>query len=498
MSMTLNELLLEYLSTPLLINPIITGMALDSREIKPGNLFVACNGSIADGQTYITAAQKNGAVAVITEADSNLSLVTYQNKIPIITIPNLKEKIGLIAAQYYQYPTKKLAITGITGTSGKTSCAHFFAQALQKLNQPCGIVGTLGNGIYGDISPSHLTTPDAITLQKLFANFINHKAAYAVMEVSSHSIVQHRISGIEFAIGIFTNLSRDHLDYHANMAEYGKVKQSLFAHTRQAIINADDEFGQQIITDLLSKSGDAANNKSLLAYSVKPLVSNNYQVVYASDYQCNADGFSAFIHTPWGEGPIQVKLIGQFNLSNVLAVIAALGCLQIPFTQILTAVSLLSAVPGRMQLLGGGNKPLVVVDYAHKPDALEKVLRALREHCHGKLLCVFGCGGDRDRGKRPLMAAVAEKYADHILITNDNPRHENPAEIIADIQQGFSASAQFIIEPDRSKAISDVIQYAKAGDCILIAGKGAETYQQIGSVKMPFSDLEKVNACLAQ
>ena len=476
----------------------VKGLSFDSRFTQPGDLFFAYQGTHFDGRKFIDAAIEKGACAIVMDSDEKT--MQFRNHTPIISIPHLSSKLGELAARFYHYPAKKLQLIGVTGTNGKTSCSHFIAQILQKLNKQCGVIGTLGNGMYGHIQPGTLTTPDALTLHKLFAEFVGEGAKFAAMEVSSHSLDQGRVNGVEFDAAIFTNLTRDHLDYHGSMEAYGDAKKKLFQQTKWAIINADDEFGRKLIAELPS---DNIISYSMVRTSRHPERSEgspsaviNQTEILASDVQCDHTGIHAKVETPWGNGHLQVPLAGQFNLSNVLAVVGALCALDIPLSDVLDCLKTITPAEGRMQPFGGQDKPLVVVDYSHTPDALEKALIALRHHTDGTLFCVFGCGGDRDRGKRPIMAAIAEKYADRVVVTDDNPRHEDPRQIVADILQGFSDPNKIIVEHDRSKAIRDVIHYAAKGDCILVAGKGAETYQQINDEKIPFSDTEKVKESL--
>jgi UDP-N-acetylmuramoyl-L-alanyl-D-glutamate--2,6-diaminopimelate ligase len=468
----------------------ITGLTLDSRAVQPGDLFFAFPGLQLDGREFISEAINKGASAVLAESDS--VDVTFLKNVPVIPVKNLKFKIGSIATTFYGHPTKSLRIIGVTGTNGKTSCTYFIAQALAQLNIACGIIGTMGSGLLGNILPTGFTTPDAITLQALFANLLAQGAKVVAMEVSSHSIDLGRIEGIPFEVAIFTNLTRDHLDYHGDMETYGNVKKRLFdnPHVNHAVINADDAFGATLLTTL-------KDTKNLFSYSVNPLSTIVPQIT-ASQIRSNPNGLSAHINSPWGGGDVQLSLMGQFNLSNILAVTTALCLLDIPVADVLKAMSNLKPVPGRMETVGGfEDAPLVIVDYAHTPDALEKVLIAFRLHVPGKLYCIFGCGGDRDKGKRPMMAKIAEQNADVVIVTDDNPRHEDPAQIVADIMAGFSQPEQVIVQHDRSKAIQDIIQCAVAGDGIVVAGKGAETYQQIGDTKIPLNDGEIVKQSLA-
>lgn len=484
----LSALLEDIVSIPRQSDVKITGLALDSRLVKPGDLFFAYQGSKLNGNRFISDALKKGAVAVLTDDDQKMEDIHA----PIIFISHLPKKIGEIAGRFFNNPSKKMKMIGITGTNGKTSCSHFIAAALDQLAMPCGVIGTLGNGMYGDIKPTSLTTPDVITLQETLQELLEEGAKAVSMEVSSHSLDQCRVNGIKYEIAVFTNLTRDHLDYHETMENYGAAKRKLFTEARSkfAVINADDEFGKELIESL--------SHQRIFAYSVNKNISlpGTVPLIVAESIHLDADGISARVSTPWGEGNLRAPLLGQFNLSNLLAVVGVLCLLRIPLPLALNCLSLLKPVPGRMQTLGGGNQPLVVVDYAHTPDALEKVLITLRQHCKGKLYCLFGCGGDRDPGKRPLMAKIAEHYADVVMVTDDNPRTENPTKIINDIMEGFAEPKKIIVQHDRSKAIKDIIQSASAGDCVLVAGKGAETYQQIGNEKFEFSDIEKVNGSL--
>lgn len=473
---------------------LISGLTLDSRAVHTGDLFFAYQGTSVDSRLFIDQAIDNGASAILVDTDSESLPFIFRGSVPIVSIPHLTHQISAIAGRFYQNPAQSMEIIGVTGTNGKTSCTYFLASVLEQLSKRCGVIGTLGYGVYGDIQFNGLTTPDAITVQRVLSEFKVKQVNYVAMEVSSHSLSQGRVDAIPFKVGVFTNLTQDHLDYHGTMDSYGAAKKRLFDElsTQHAVINHDDAFGQALITELHHK-------KNIIAYGLKK--STLVDSVFAENVRLH-HGIHAHVVTPWGEGEIETALMGQFNLHNILAVIAVLGVLNIPLKEILACLKNIKAVPGRMEVFGGHEQPLVVVDYSHTPDSLEKALQALRPHCHGRLFCVFGCGGDRDRGKRPLMAAIAERYADHVIVTDDNPRTEDPQQIVKDIMQGFVEPKKIIVQHDRSKAIYNSIQYAQRGDCILIAGKGAETYQQIGEKKIPFSDVEQVremlNARLAQ
>jgi UDP-N-acetylmuramoyl-L-alanyl-D-glutamate--2,6-diaminopimelate ligase len=483
--MKLSNFLKDIFEIPAKLDAKIKGLALDSRHLKKGNLFFACKGTQQDGRQFIADAIAKGASAILAESDSDNFSSQIIDEVPVINIPHLNHRVGEMAAEYFGHPAKKLRIIGITGTNGKTSCAYFLASALQQLNIPCGVIGTLGSGMYGDIKSGSLTTPDPITLQATFADFVEQGATVVAMEVSSHSIDQGRINGIPFEVAIFTNLTRDHLDYHGDMEAYGEVKSRLFNNSllQHSVINADDPFGLKLISTLKS-------SKNIHAYSINKDAQTIVPGTYADEIHLDISGLRAQIHTPWGFGSLHASVIGQFNLSNILAVVTTLCLLDFPLQKVLQALSELKSVPGRMQTLGGAEKPLVVIDYAHTPDALEKVLLALKEHCQGQLHCLFGCGGDRDKGKRPIMAKIAEQLADTVVVTDDNPRHEDPVQIVADIMRGFDNPAKITMQHDRLKAIKEIIQRASPGDCVLIAGKGAETFQQIKDKKLPFDDFK--------
>lgn len=454
----------------------IIDLTLDSRAVKPGYAFIALN----NGVNFIPQAIENGAAVIIID-----HTIDYKTDVPIIKIENLPQNYGKIASEFYGEPSKQLTIIGITGTNGKTSISHYIAELLQLNNKPCGIIGTLGVGEIDNLNHTGLTTPDAITVHKTLKQFVEQGIDYVAMEVSSHALAQGRVQGVAFDYAIFNNLSHDHLDYHDTMENYFAAKKCLFTdyEIKSAIINIDDDYGQQLAAEL----------PNVVSYAI----ANIQAQVKADNIHYSATGITADITSPWGEAEIRLNLIGEFNLINVLASISAVAQCGVDFDKILLAASQLHAVAGRMQCFQADNKPLAIVDYAHTPDALAKALQAAKQHCSGKLWCVFGCGGDRDRAKRAEMAQMAEQFADHIIVTNDNPRHEDPDQIITDIQQGFS-DVQPIVEPDRATAIAYAIEHAQANDTILIAGKGHEDYQQIGDEKLPFSDIEQIHARYCQ
>ena len=471
--MLLTELLKQKL--PAKYDCPITGLTLDSRQVRPGDVFLALAGTQKHGEVYIKSALQNGAIAVLKEAPISQNDMLI-GKIPCISLPNLSQKIGKIAARFYGYPSRDKQIIGVTGTNGKTSVTHTLAQLLQTDDSPCGLLGTLGYGIYGALQQGIHTTPDAIRLQALLAQLQN--VQFMVMEVSSHALVQGRVNGINFDTAVLTNLSRDHLDYHKTMNAYGDAKRQLFSlpHLKTAVINFDDSFGQSVLANL--------------SPSVTPLTYSLYNKnadIYAKVRAYDIHGCQLELYSRWGNGFCKSPLFGPFNVSNVLAALTVLLHKGFPLSQLLEQLPSLRPVPGRMERFGQSHQPTVIIDYAHTPDALEKALMALSEHSQiQNLWCLFGCGGDRDRGKRRLMGEVAQRYADKVIITDDNPRHENSQTIIDDILAGCPKPTAVI--PNREQAIRYTLQEAMVGDVILIAGKGHEDYQEIGDQRLPFID----------
>lgn len=471
----------------------ITGLSLDSRQVKPGGLFLACGGYRTQGHDYVEDAIRAGAAAVLWETEANIShsekLLKFppavKTGVPVISVDCLREKVGEIAARFFGHPSRDMLVIGVTGTNGKTSCSQFIAQVLNK-NVPCGVIGTVGYGLYGRLRFASHTTPDAVTLQALLAEMRDSGARSVVMEVSSHGLDQGRINGTAIDIAVFTNLSRDHLDYHNDMKSYGQAKQRLFAMPglKHAVINTDDAYGREVMQSLSPSIYG-------IAYGLAPYES--VPQVLGHDLLLDEQGIQLSLTTPWGNGRLQSGLLGRFNASNLLAVIGTLLATGRPLEQVLTNVRGLTTVAGRMERFGGeGAQPLVVVDYAHTPDALEHALRALRDHHPRTLTCVFGCGGDRDRGKRPLMGKVAEQLADKVIVTDDNPRSESPADIVADILTGLEHPDSVMVIHDRATAIAHAIDSSGEGDIILVAGKGHEDYQLVGDRKLIFSDREQV------
>lgn len=469
----------------------IVGLSLDSRRTRPGDLFLACRGGARHGAEFIEDAVRAGAVAVSLE--SNAAAPTATHSVPVYDIADLGQKIGHIAARFYGHPSHDFTVIGVTGTNGKTSVTHFLAQAL---SSPCGVIGTLGNGMYGQLekTDSH-TTPDAVTLQALLAQLHERGAPNVVMEVSSHGLEQGRVNGVEFDIAVFTNLSRDHLDYHPDMTAYGAAKRRLFQvpGLRHAVVNGDDDYGRELLSTL-------PKDVEPLAFGLSACGVASVAQVRGMNLRLHSQGLSLDVESPWGSGGLESALWGRFNASNLLAALAVLLTMGVPLADALQRLSRVSPVPGRMELIAGRTDlPTVIVDYAHSPDALQQALAAVREHTAtgGRVWCVFGCGGGRDRGKRPLMGAIAERYADFVVVTDDNPRHEDPVGIVAEILGGMTNPYAVYVRRDRAEALAFAIRHAGAAGIILVAGKGHEDYQLIGAERIPFSDREQVAKLLA-
>ncbi|MEZ6962165.1 MULTISPECIES: UDP-N-acetylmuramoyl-L-alanyl-D-glutamate--2,6-diaminopimelate ligase [unclassified Aeromonas] len=465
----------------------LTDIQLDSRRLGPGSLFIAIRGHQVDGRRFIEQAVAQGATAVVYEEDGEF--VAPATSIPCIGMADLPARLSELAGYFYDQPANKLQLVGITGTNGKSTTALLVANWRTLLGGKAGVMGTIGNGLFGDLIEAENTTGSAVQVQANLADLQAQGADLAAMEVSSHGLVQYRVAALPFAAAVFTNLSRDHLDYHGTMEAYGAAKELLLqlVDERHAVINRDDELGAQ----WLAKYPDA------VAFSVHGPVENHPgRQLTAQQLDFHQQGFRARINSSWGDGVLSAPLLGRFNVSNVLAAMGVMLVLGYDFDALLATAPQLQPVTGRMECFGGGDAPLAVVDYAHTPDALEKALQALRVHCKGQLWCLVGCGGDRDRGKRPMMAAVAEQFADRVILTDDNPRTEDPARIMADMVAGLRDPATVPVEHDRVRAINLALGQASKQDIILVAGKGHEDYQIIGTDKRHYSDRETVAAAL--
>ena len=466
----------------------VSGIALDSRKVKPGDIFLACHGTSTDGSKFINDAIQAGAIAVAIESDWQDEPVAIN--VPVYKVNNLRRQVGLIAARFYGFPSHEMCVLGVTGTNGKTSVTHYIAQALAEMGKSCGLMGTIGYGVIGKLKSGRTTTPDPITVQQLLSQWRADQITHVALEVSSHALDQGRVSGVEFDVAVLTNLSRDHLDYHKTMSRYADAKRLLFDDStlKHAVINMDDEFGKELAstTKAVNKVGysitDGTGNLSAAKISTvigKPKVIDGQRSIID-------------IESPWGCGQLEMQMVSQFNAANLLACISVLCVLEIPFNTAIESLSKCGGIPGRMECFGGNSTPLLIVDYAHTPDALKQILLSLRPVCRGNLICVFGCGGERDKGKRSAMGKIAEDYADNIVLTNDNPRGEDPDVIIDDIMMGISNHNNVRVISDRATAITHAIRNADQQDIVVIAGKGHETHQEIAGKNYPFSDRELV------
>lgn len=487
---SLIELLEGIVEVPACEDVMISGLQIDSRAVRRGDLFLACKGGRQHGITFLSEALRHGAAAVAFDPDGAAGV--HPLGVPAIPVPQLGEKVGLIADRYYDHPSGSLHVMGITGTNGKTSCSHYLAQALHQRRAACGLIGTLGSGLYGELQPGHHTTPDALAVQATLSRFCATGARAVVMEVSSHALDQGRVNGVAFDLAVFTNLTRDHLDYHGDMTRYENAKRRLFhwPDLGCAIVNADDSAGRRLLQALppsvraIAYSLNAEASRSLTNTQAGRPIGH----LWSDEVLLTLDGLCLRVDGDWGSAELSAPLIGRFNASNLLA---ALGALLAEGWSMEDAVQRLAnthAVEGRMERFRLEGRPLLVVDYAHTPDALEQALLAVREHTQGRLWCVFGCGGERDRGKRPEMGAIAEHLADQVVITDDNPRGEAGDHIVADILSGLKTPDQASVERDRQRAIHAAFAAADAQDVILIAGKGHENYQEIAGKRVPYSD----------
>jgi UDP-N-acetylmuramoyl-L-alanyl-D-glutamate--2,6-diaminopimelate ligase len=466
----------------------VSDLTLDSRAAIPGALFLACRGRTHHGLRFAPEAVARGARAVLFEPDDAAPAPPQlPAEVFVAPLPELTERAGFIADRFFGAPSERLTVAGITGTNGKTTCAWLLAQALQRCQRPCGYLGTLGVGLPPQVTPLPHTTPDAVMVHRLLAALAAAGAECVSMEVSSHALDQARVNGVRFRTAAFTNLTRDHLDYHGTMEHYGAAKARLFAWPGlgSRIINFDDRFGAELarapsagrLILTTRRTGGAA------------ALPAGAQFVRATRIQAESAGLTIEVESSWGAVELPVRLMGEFNVENALTVLAVLLAWDIPLRDAARALSKVRAARGRMEMFGGrGRSPLAIVDYAHTPDALANALRAARLHCRGQLRVVFGCGGDRDAGKRPLMGHIAAELADDIVLTDDNPRGEDPRRIVADIVAGIEAAAPLTIEHDRALAIRVALQRSAPDDVVLIAGKGHEDYQLIGKERRAFRD----------
>ena len=456
----------------------ITSLTIDSRSATKDSLFFAYPGSSSDGRDYILAAQQEGVNAIVYEAGFELP---KELTVPAFAVTGVQSMVGFIADKFYRQPSSELQVFGVTGTNGKTTSCYLLTQALEKLGMKAVMVGTIGVGALSALNKAGHTTPDPISVHRLLADFRDQGVTQVCMEVSSHALDQGRVNGVQFFCTLFTNLSHDHLDYHGDMEQYAAAKRRLFTafHSELVITNANDSMGAGLI--------DIANAEFIVSYG-------QGGDIYADEVNLSDEGVNLFFEGNGVEFEITTPLIGRINVPNIEMLVSTLLALSTPIEDIQSIFAALKPAPGRMELFTGTDRPRVVVDYAHTPDALEKALASVKEHCNGSLWCVFGCGGERDIEKRALMGSVSQ-MADKVVITNDNPRSENPEQIGQQIASTASQSAQ--IQLDRKQAIISSIEQARNNDWVLIAGKGHELTQQIGAEYLPFSDRELVSQAVS-
>lgn len=465
---------------------IVNAIQTDSRLVSAGDLFIALPGVSQHALSYLSEVVAAGAICVLYAIEDSekyqQQLNDYDGEIIQISVESIRDIAGLVISRFYSEPSKQLDVIGVTGTDGKTSVSRFIAQALA-VDEKVAVIGTTGNGIWGDLVTATHTTPDVLSLHKMLFELKNKQASRVVMEVSSHGIEQKRIAAVDIDTAILTNVSRDHLDYHGTIENYRSIKKRLFTQAciKNIIVNFDDDIGNELAESLQA-------TKNIWAYSLSNIDNKTINCVYAKSIKTNPDGFSVDVVTPVGEVQFTLSLLGRFNVANALSVLCVLLLNNIELKDAARRIENIETAPGRMECFKTNNKPMVVVDFAHTPKALQLALQALSEHCKGKIWCVFGCGGDRDQGKRPLMGAAAEKYADNVVLTDDNPRTEDSVTIIDQVLTGLKDKSKATVEANRQRAIEYAIENAAENDAVLIAGKGHEEYQLIGDLKIPFSD----------
>jgi UDP-N-acetylmuramoyl-L-alanyl-D-glutamate--2,6-diaminopimelate ligase len=481
----------------------VSDITQDSRAVIPGAAFLACQGRTQHGLRYVHDAVAAGARAVLWEPAPGVSAPAIDTAVVVRAVPNLHAQLGYIADRFFDAPSASMTVAGITGTNGKTTCAWLLAQALNLCGRRAAYIGTLGFGTPGVMRALEHTTPDAVTLQRTLASLRSCGVDSVAMEVSSHALDQNRCAGMRVHTAVFTNLTRDHLDYHGDMQTYGAAKAKLFnwptLHAR--VINVDDPFGMELARERLQASGAVQSRLFLTSQRPSEWLTSGADFVYVDGVRASTAGLELDIESSRGEALLRSHLVGDFNVDNLLTVLAVLLAWDVPLDEARAALERCTAPPGRMQSDGGGALPLVLVDYAHTPDALSKALRAARAHCDGRLWCVFGCGGERDSGKRGLMGQVAARLADEIIVTDDNPRGESPERIVAAIMEGIIAAGAGLrvqVNHDRAQAIRSALSKARAGDVVLVAGKGHEDYQLVGGERRDFSDAAVVHQILAE
>ena len=486
---TLADLLQGFAEAPAIE---VRDISSDSRTLRPGDLFLACGGASSHGLDFVADAVTAGVAAIAWDS-STADAPSAEVGVPMIAVPNLAAHVGEIANRFFGRPSEQVNVVGVTGTNGKTTVAWLIAQCCELLSESCGYVGTLGSGVGEVAGGEGMTTPGAVELHRKLASFRDAGAQWAAIEVSSHALSQRRVDGVTFDTVMFTNLSRDHLDYHGSMRLYFETKARLFREypASNRIVNIDSDFGAELASRC---------SQDVLTVSTRfDRVANGRPFVFVRSVVASDAGSHVRIASSWGNGEFQLPLPGDFNVANAVIVLAAMLQHGVSMAQACDVLSAVSAPPGRMERVPASDElPAVYIDYAHTPEAVDLALSALRQHCTGRLWCVFGCGGDRDAGKRPLMGRVAEKRADVVIITNDNPRSESPAAIFEDILQGLKSADSATVIEDRAAAIAWAIDNAQQNDVILVAGKGHEDYQLIGDDRIDFSDYGAALANLAK
>jgi len=473
----------------------VNAVQTDSRQLTAGDLFIAMPGVMQHGLSYLQQAVKAGAVCVVyAEKDAEVfsdELRQCATDILQVAVASIEDAAGKIISRFYSSPAEEMNVIAITGTDGKTSVSRFITQMLSS-DHKAAVIGTTGNGVWGQLKPATHTTPDVMTMHRLLSELKEQHADSVVLEVSSHGIEQKRISGVDINTAVLTNVTRDHLDYHGTVENYRKIKKQLFAleSVKNIVVNLDDQTGRSLAEQYQTE-------KTVWAYSLSEVQNCAYNCVYVEKISADTEGFVVECVTPAGKAVVRVPLLGRFNVSNVLAVLSVLLLNGIALDDAVARISKLETAPGRMETFITDNKPLVIVDFAHTANALQFALQAAREHCDGKVWCVFGCGGDRDQGKRALMGEAAAKNADYIVLTDDNPRHEKSADILQQIISGIADKNKAQVIPDRRAAIRYAIENAAEDDVVLIAGKGHEEYQLVGDLKIPFSDRVVAQEALA-
>ncbi len=470
----------------------------DSRRVGAGDGFIAWPGGVTDGRQFVASALKQGATACVVE-QSGADAFAWTDSDAIATYDGLKAASGLIAAAYYEQPSQALDVVAITGTNGKTSTAWWLAHALHNAGKRCAIVGTLGVGEVGHLEATGMTTPDPVLLQARLRDMVDAGVHACAIEASSIGLAEHRLDGTQVRVAMFTNFTQDHLDYHGSMDSYWQAKLALFswAGLQAAVINVDDAKGSALAAQLQARA--QGPNVWTVSCAANSSESTSAQHIVARHIQHGTTGLCFDVAEGDEVHALQTHLVGHYNVSNVLGVIACLRALGYSLADALQACRVLPAVPGRMQTVGEAGEPLVVIDYAHTPDAVAQAVQALlplAQSRGGELTCVLGCGGDRDAAKRPLMAAAAEQYAQQVVLTSDNPRSEDPRTILNQMLAGVQNAAKAIVIADRAQAIAQTVQHARAHDVVLVAGKGHEDYQEIAGVKHPFSDVAHAKQAL--